>query len=339
MNKADAFMTSAELGKLPLILAICAGIFGYLAIKCIMGIGIFEAINEVWLWFRGYAQTSVKAKSDRDARRLARMNKDAKRKTWIYRYNVLMNDVLLDLGWRQMGVSNTGLTTMAIVVSVVLNVIGILFFKNAIMFVLGIICVYCIIMCALYSVSRSQARYRKSILMSAEDLLSASITDGVEKAIKNNMVQFDPMIKPDFEAFLFDRERLSIPIDVCIDRLNDRLGSRFDRWCSLAKTYALDYTDGLEDSFQILIEDNAIESELDEEIQEAVLEMNIDYFGVCGVLVAFFFMNLGMFDNMITFYFAGTGRLLIALYIIALIGGYIYTQYMSGKKLEGRSDS
>jgi hypothetical protein len=69
--------------------------------------------------------------------------------------------------------------------------------------------------------------------------------------------------------------------------------------------------------------------------------MNVDYFGVCGILIAFFLMTLGIFSkSMPKFYFGHWGgKLLLGLYIIALVGGYIYTQYMTGKKLEGRSDS
>jgi hypothetical protein len=341
MSSAEVYANSAEVGKLPLIFAILAGVFAYLALKNLMHMSILEVLNEIFVWFRGSTANVVKAKSEREAKRLARMSRDQKRKTWLFRYNILLNDILLDMGWKQMGVSVDGLTTLIIIISIVINALGIVIFQNALVFVIGVICVYCVVVCAMYSISRNKARYRKSVLMATEDLLCSSIQEGLVKCVKRNLAQFDPIVKDEFEAFIFDREQLAIPIDVCIDRLNDRLGSRFDNFCSLAKTFELDYTDGLEDSFQINIEDNAVESELDEEIYEAVFEMNVDYFGVCGILIAFFLMTLGIFSkSMPKFYFGHWGgKLLLGLYIIALVGGYIYTQYMTGKKLEGRSDS
>lgn len=332
-------LINAETGYWPLIFAVLAAIFAYLALKNFMHMGIFEVINEIYVAFKGNTSEFVKARSEREARRLARMNRDQRRKTLLFKYNSLLNDILLDLNWKQMGVSVDGLTTAVIILSIIINIVGIMVFKNILVFFIGFFCIYCVVICALYSISRGHARYRKSVLMATEDLLCSSIQDGLVYAIKNNIEQFDPEVKEAFESFLFDREHLSIPIDIAIDRLNDRLGSRFDNFCAMAKTYEMEYTEGLEDSFQINIEDNAVEAELDEEIYDAVLEMNTDYFGVCGLLVVFFAMTVGMFTGLPEFYFEGAGRILLAGYLILLVAGYIYTQYMSGKKLEGRSDT
>lgn len=322
-------------GSLPLIFCVLAVIFIYIALINLFGFNIFNAIDVLFDVFKSKTKSAVEEKSEIERLRTARMSRDRKKKSLYYKYRVFVNDLLLDMNWKQMGVTQEGLTTLCLICTVLINIFGIFVFRSALVFIIGLICVYIVIICTLYTFSRSRARYRKSVLMATEDMLCASIEGGLVKSVERNLEQFDPEVKPAFVSFLDDRKALSMPIDVCIDRLNMQLGSRFDRFCEMAKSFELDYIEGLEDSFQINIEDNAIEAELDAEKYDAIWEMNIDYFGVVGILLAFFLMTTFMVDSVPHFYFEGKGRFLLALYLVALVFGYIYTQYKQQQKFDG----
>lgn len=324
-----------DTGTLPVVFSIIAGVCFYVALCNFFHMNIFDAIDMVFNAFRAKTAETVETRSAIEKSKNARMSREQRKKSLSYKYRKFVNDLLLDMNWKQMGVIHEGLTTLCVILTILINLFGILVFRNPIIFAVGLICVYIVILCVLFTMSRSRARYRKSVLMATEDMLCASIELGLVKSVERNLEQFDPEVKPAFIAFLDDRKALSMPIDICIDRLNDQLGSRFDRFCEMAKSFELDYIEGLEDSFQINIEDNSIEAELDAERYDAILEMNVDYFGVVGLLVAFFAMTTTMIDALPEFYFKGAGRFFIAVYLVALVAGYVYTQHKQNEKFDG----
>jgi hypothetical protein len=196
--------------------------------------------------------------------------------------------------------------------------------------VLGV-ATYVVTVAILFSVSRSAHRTRKALLIAAEDLLCANMSKGLTAAIRENINQIDADIRDDFQAYLSDVD-CNMPTVEAIDRLNDRLGSKFDNFCEKAKDITENYQPGSEDAFLFNISSNAIETELDNEIYEAFTNANFDYFATLGLLVIFFFLTNSMYESMTEFYFHGTGRYFLGLYILVAIAVYIYTQWQGSRR-------
>lgn len=319
-------------GTIALICSAIAIIAIYIALRMFFGRSIFSALADVFSFFTSWTENQTVTISKKQDEKFKRMSNAAKKKSWAYKYKKLINDILLDMGWRQIGVTIEGLTTVCIIFTVLVSLVTGVVLKNILVALVMFIVVFLCIITVLFSISRNSHRKRKAILIASEDLLCSAMADGVYKAIKNNIHQLDPEVRPDFQCFLDDIDDYKISLDTAIDRLNDRLGSKFDNFCEKAKVMANNYQPGYEDSFLFNIEDNAIESELDYDVAQFAFNINMDYFATLGLLGVFFAVTLGMYDKMADFYFHGAGRFLIVLYIVVAIGVYIFTQVVQSKR-------
>lgn len=314
-----------------LVLATVAAIFAYHGLKFIFGISPLDSLIMVGKGLFGKTEEAVSRANESMRAKTARMSREAKKKSWSYKYQMLINDILLDLGWKQMGVTVEGLTILVLIATLMIEVLGWIVFKNLFMLIIVGIAAYAMILAILFTLSRSAHRTRKALLIAAEDLLCANMSKGLTYAIRANINQIDVEIRDEFQAYLNDID-CNMPTVDAIDRLNDRLGSKFDNFCEKAKDITENYQPGAEDSFMFNISSNAIETELDNEIYEANSKANMDYFATLILLVIFFFMTNSMSEAMTDFYFKGVGRFLLVLYVLAAIGVYIYTQWQGSRR-------
>lgn len=314
-----------------IVLCVFAVVFAYHGIKLLFGKSPLDALIEIAMGIFGKTASSVYKANESMRARTARMSREDRKKSWYYKYQVLLNDILLDLGWKQMGVTVEGLTIMVLIATLMLEVLGWIVFKNLFMLIIVGIATYATILAVLFSISRSTHRTRKALLIAAEDLLCANMSKGLTIAIRDNINQIDSEIRDDFKAYLNDID-CNMPVIEAIDRLNDRLGSKFDNFCSKAKDITENYQPGAEDSFMFNISSNAIETELDNEIYEANANANMDYFATLGLLGVFFFMTNSMYSSLREFYFKGPGKFFLVFYILAAIAVYIYTQWQGSRR-------
>lgn len=319
------------MGGLTMILAVMAGVFAYKGLSFIFGISPLNSILMIGKGLFGKTEEAVSKANESMRARTARMSREDKKKSWTYKYQILINDILLDLGWKQMGVTVEGLTILVLIATLMIEVLGWVVFKNLFMLIVIGIAAYATILAVLFTLSRSAHRTRKALLIAAEDLLCANMSKGLTYAIRANINQIDSEIRDEFQAYLNDID-CNMPTAEAIDRLNDRLGSKFDNFCEKAKDITDNYQPGAEDSFMFNISSNAIETELDNEIYEANANANMDYFATLALLVIFFFVTNSMSEAMTEFYFHGVGRFFLVLYILAAIAVYIYTQWQGSRR-------
>lgn len=314
-----------------LLLCVFAVIFAYKGIKYLFGRSPVDALIEIGRALFGRAETAVSRANESMRAKNARLSREARKKSWRYKYQVLLNDILLDLGWKQMGVTIEGLTLLILFATLLLEVLGWIVFKNIFVLIIVGFAAYATIIAVLFSLSRSAHRTRKALLISAEDILCANMSKGLTVAIRTNINQIDADIRDEFQAYLNDID-CNMPTIEAIDRLNDRLGSKFDNFCEKAKDITENYQPGSEDSFMFNIASNAIETELDNEIYEASSNAIMDYFATLILLIVFFFVTCGMYDSLKEFYFEGVGKFFLFLYILAALGVYIYTQWQCSRR-------
>ena len=315
-----------------MVLSFAAVVFGYLGLKRLMGIGLIDVIHYVGSAIADSTGKATLKVSDKTRRLNERMSDKQKRKSISYKYRVLVNDILLDLGWRQLNVSVEGLTTSLILIDALISVPLFILVKNPILSIVLAPVIYATLLAILFSISRSKHRTRKAILIATEDLLCSSMSKGLDLAIKDNLSQLDPSVKDCFQQYIDDVD-CNMPVLDAIDRLNDRLGSKFNDFCDKAKTMTINYQPGYEDSFLFNITHNAIESELDADIYEFASESNMDFFATVGLLAAFFGATTAMGEGAVEFYFRGIGRVLLVLYFLSIVSVYIFTQIQISKRV------
>jgi hypothetical protein len=158
------------------------------------------------------------------------------------------------------------------------------------------------------------------------------MSKGLINAVKTNLNQMDIEVRPDFQKFLDDIDN-RMDITIAIDRLNERLGSKFDNFCEKAKVMSLNYKQGYEDSFLFNVADNAVESRLDAEIDECFTNLNMDYFCTLALLVIFFVVMNSTLGNMTSFYLHTTlGKIIMFLYVALAAAVFVYTQIVQSKR-------
>ena len=316
---------------LVVIFCVFAVFLGYKGLGLIFGKTPLDSLILLGRSLFGKTEEAVTRANESMRAKTARMSREARQKSWTYKYQVLLNDILLDLGWKQMGVTIEGLTILIVIATLMIEVLGWIVFKNLFMLIVLGIAAYVTIVAVLFSMSRSAHRTRKALLIAAEDLLCANMSKGLTHAIRANINQIDVDIRDEFQAYLNDID-CNMPTIEAIDRLNDRLGSKFDNFCEKAKDITENYQPGAEDSFMFNISSNAIETELDNEIYEATFNANMDFFATLALLIIFFAMTNSMYLSLQEFYFEGPGRFFLFFYILAAIGVYIYTQWQTSRR-------
>lgn len=314
-----------------IIMAIAAVIFAYQSCKLIFRISPIDALILFSKMLMGNTAEYVTRLNESMRTRTLRMSKADKKKSWRYRYQMMINDILLDMGWRQAGITINGITMFSLTISLIVSALGFMAFNSVIMTFILFIAVYVVVIVALFTASREKHRNRKALLIQAEDALCSSMSNGLTEAIRLNIMQFDPEIRDEFQAYLDDID-CNMPITEAIDRLNDRIGTKFDNFCEKAKDFSTNYQPGSEDNFLFNITSNAIETELDNEIYEYAESANMDYFATLGLLAIFFFVTNGMYDGMTDFYFKGAGKFLLLMYILVAIAVYVYTQWQVSRR-------
>jgi len=327
-------LTSSAIKSIAIIMAVGAAIFGYNACRLLFHVSPLEALFNILALLFGGEGAAAKAMANLNASmksQTMRMSKDERKKSWKYKYQVLINDILLDMGWKQMGVTINGVSMIALIASLLVSAFGYMAVNNLFATLVLFIFMFVMTIVVLFSVSRGRHRERKALLIQAEDALCSSMQNGVVEAVRLNLSNFDPEIRGDFQSFLDDID-MNIPTIEAIDRLNDRLGSKFDNFCEKAKDITENYQPGSEDNFQFNITSNAIESELDNEIFEYAEAANLDYFCTLGLMVIFFFITNSMYAGMTEFYFEGPGRFLLVFYITIAALVYIFTQWETSRR-------
>lgn len=317
--------------SLVIVMCMAAGIFAHIFCKCVFRISPVDAIIMLIRILAGNTQEEITRLNNSMRARTIRMSKEERKKSWRYKYQSMLNEILLDMGWKQMGITIDAITMFAVTIAAIISALGYLAMKSIIMTIMVFIGVYVVTIVTLFTLSREKHRNRKALLIQAEDTLCSTMHNGLIEAVKQNITQFDPEIRDDFQAFL-DDINCNMPIIEAIDRLNDRLGSKFDNFCEKAKDYSLNYQPGSEDNFLFNITSNAIETELDNEIYEYASAANMDYFATLGLLIVFFFATNSMYEAMTEFYFEGPGRFLLMFYIMVAIAVYVYTQWQVSRR-------
>lgn len=166
------------------------------------------------------------------------MSTNERKKSLIYKYYNMMNNILISLNIASITNPETLLlliTILSLIVSVILC--------TGLGLILTIICwitVFSITHSILYFFSRTETIARVNAMIDAEDILGSNMERGIIVAVSENIEALNPRIQPLFRDFLFNINRLKMPMDKALRLLNISLGPQMDKFCENSLTFYID---------------------------------------------------------------------------------------------------
>lgn len=299
------------------------------------GVHISEYVHEFVTKFLGFVAVKARDSAIQNKRKIETMSVLQRKKSWLYRYYSFINEILLDMTWKQKGVTVEGLTAVVFIGTCIVSTFSLVTLRNVILVLMTAAMSFVLMIAFMFLMSRVGHRRRKKLLIQAEDLLCSSISVGLVKCIEDNMKQIPHELQPEFRKFLEQYVMQNMPIEKAINNLNNNLGSKFDKFCDKAINFEKSGANkGMQDLFRYNIEENSFTSELDMMCEVAFADMNMDFLASTGVIIGYIFFTVTAIPFVASFYTTGFGKAMIVLYAAILSGGFIFTQWLQSANFE-----
>lgn len=314
-------------------------ISAFVLARKLTGVHISEYLR---LWsgnFLGFVAVKARKSAIENKRRIETMSVLQRKKSKLYKYYSFVNEILLDMTWKQKGVTVEGLTAIVFIGTCIVSTVGLVTLRNLLLVAVTAAMAFTLMLAFMFLMSRVGHRRRKKLLIQAEDLLCSSISVGLVKCIEDNMKQIPYELQPEFRKFLDQYVMQNMPIEKALNNLNNNLGSKFDKFCDKAIQFEKSGANrGMQDLFRYNIEENSFTSELDMMCEVAFADMNMDLLASMGVIVGYIFFTITSIPFVASFYMQGAGKAMIVLYAGILSAGFIYTQWLQSANFsfEGR---
>ena len=303
--------------------------------KKLTGVEITEYLKAFLARFLGFVSKSARDAAVQNKRRIDTMSVVQRRKSPLYRYYAFVNEILLDMGWKQMGVTVEGLTAVVFLGTVIVSSTGLVVLQNIFLVIIAAIVSFAVMLAFMFLMSRVGHRRRKKLLIQTEDLLCSSISVGLVTCIEENMRQIPHELRPEFQRFIEQYTLQNMPIEKAIHNLNDNLGTKFDKFCDKAINFEKSGANrGLQDLFRYNIEENSFITELDMMCEVAFADMNRDLLATCLLLVGFIGFTIASMPFVASFYLTGFGKFLLIVYMVILSVGFIWMQWLQSANFE-----
>lgn len=321
-------MDSATFTKIVTIVCV---ILALQAVKAISGIGpiqLIKQLGESLLLILAKKAEKTKIKNEE---KFSVMNKKEKKQNSAYKIYSFINEILLDIGWKNKGITVEGFNMFIYLIVGILSIFSYAWLKN-LFFTAVLASVFLVLIYAItFLLSRLHHTKRKIALMDAEDFLSSSMSQGLVQAVKENYRMMDKTIQPVFEDFVCSIYDRNVDVFTAIDILNEQCGEQFDDFCEKAKIYERERRPGMENVFQYNIAKNAYVRELDRECSKTFGIMNKNFLMSIGIILGFIFYNMLAYEDIRKFYFSGFGKALLVFYFVVVAIAFIYIQFIQSK--------
>jgi len=321
-------MDSATFAKI--VIFVCT-ILVMQVIKLISGVGPLKLLKQLGDALLVLLAKLANKKRIKNEEKFALLNKKEKRKNKSYKLYAFINEILLDIGWRNKGITVEGFNMFIYLIVAVLSVFAYVWVKNVFLTAVLAVVLLLLIYAATFLVSRIHHTRRKIALMDAEDFLCSSMSKGVTQAIEENYRMMDKLVQPAFEDFVRSVYDRNVDVFTALDTLNEKCGEHFDDFCDKAKVFERERRPGMAEAFQYNIARNAYIRELDRECGKAFGLMNNNFLMSIGVIMGFIFYNMMAYADIREFYLSGPGKALLVFYFVVVAIAFIYIQYIQSK--------
>ena len=301
---------------------------GFLSL--VLGISIPEALETMLDALIQLSNKIVKAKelSENDIKLMSRASK---KKSLFYRFNVLIREMILDLGLNPMTISAGGFVNFLFFLSTGIGIVFGLISKSFAAFCILTVAAFAIILLALFIVTRSLHYNRIIALMEVENMLCTSMSHGVVQAVEYTVDKMPASVRVTFERFL---EEQALGIVPALDLLNKRLGKQFDSFCNSAKVLETTGTEGYYRVFEFNIKFNTKTLKLVNSAREKAKAKITDAVISALVLVIALVLFTFAFPTFATFLSSLLGRIFLVAYIMGIICIFLRIQIRINKGVD-----
>lgn len=256
---------------------------------------------------------------------------EKKIKSWRFRYFNFMNELLLDIGWREKGLTPERFTVLNALVCLMLCGVVSLVLPNIFMILYLFVIIFIMNVAIMFSVSRKGARDRLRKTIAAENLICGNISQGLYTAIKVNQDLFEGGAKEAFMNYIYRDENLHYPLAKNIAALNMELGNHSTGFCQRLYIYETEKRPGQQDMFRFIMQRNLREEERLAEADIYYGEMNFSYFVCAAILVVFLIMCMSSMPEVLEIYKLDIGKAIIILFFSLIAIGYVLVQALQSK--------
>ena len=323
MNNILSINTAVTLAVLLLVVII------FMGVAHIRKNSLKKDIKNIARWTLKGAGRFVR-KKERDLHRDLETGRKKDRKT--YRF---LNDLIIDIGLKRLGMTPYMFLFMVIVISFVLGALlsQILFggwgWTIVLFPISGIMTI-----CLLYTKANIEHDKRIDEIIEVECLISNTIRNGVVVAVRENITLMPEKVRGDYEQFLYDVQEHNFHIQVALEALADRLGSSSEEFIRKCIAFETNDESGLEDSFKDTVLINNIRMQQRIEMRKTFESVTRQF--AISVLMIFVFLGgvIAMYPVVRDFYFTNFfGQLLIIIDMLIVIGEFVYITYLRAKNV------
>lgn len=263
---------------------------------------------------------------------LQRMAFAKRSKKFFYRYQNFVNDILLDLKWKEKGLTVQTATVANVIESFAVGLICAFVFRSVFTIVMFMPLSFILNICLLFMISRNAHSYRVSLIRTAENTLCINMNLGIREAVKVSLNSLPVDIRYVFEEFLYNANNTGMGVIAAIDKLNDSLGSDFDSFCKKAKTITLNSSMSA-DIFLDNIKHNRARSEEEADVKKTYKELNTIFFLGVGAMFVFMGLVFTMVPSITEFLTSALGELWVFAIAFPIVIMFMNIQLQFSKKL------
>lgn len=240
-----------------------------------------------------------------------------------------VNNQLVALGLKRLGVSVVGYllfwAVISFIISVVLNLLtqmGVLFFPFMFLMIFVIILVMTRVMVS------ERMEMREADVMNAIDLIVPEVHNGVKNAIVTYKDNFAPSVKDDFQAFIINIQDRGYTFEDAMYILADNLGLVFNDFAQKAIYFEAVGEREMVEIFADITETNRLRRQLRDENNNQFAGLTASFVVSAGMTFAYFIFLMFTDDFSRTFFLTNTiGKflLLVIVCVVFAVLSYITT--------------
>lgn len=313
------------------VVLILASVLSYYIMRELTGVRITEVLVDFIAWALSFLSKTSRQEYLKSKQEFSRMSNIQKHKSWRYRYYAFVNDLLICLNLKSIGITVEGISIVIGLCALALTFGASMVINNIVLFIITFAITYVGIFAFLYLISRIGYRERKKEILETLDILCSVMSDGIVLAVKSSMHLIPPSIKPYFSKFLINIENLNKSMEESVMILNDDLGELFDEFCETVIMFEHDRAPGMDSLFSFIIADNAKELLRDKKIERESNKVNKDFAATCILLVLTVLYTIASYDFVRGVYQSSLGQFLLIAYVLLGLVVFIFTQYLMAK--------
>ena len=257
---------------------------------------------------------------------------EKRRRVKTYRF---LNDLIIDLGLKQIGATPYEFLFISLAGSFILAVVICQSLFGNIWMSLALFPIAFVgIMSLLYTKANVSHDTRIENVIEAENIICNNISGGVVVSVRSSLNVIPMQVRGEFKDFLDNIEHKNYHIKTALMELNQHLGVAADDFIKKCIVFEMEEEHGIVGMFKDVVEINNIKMEMRTEMKRKFEEVVTDF--VIGSTMIFLFLGgvLAVYTDVASFYFkTPIGQIILLIDALLVIGEFVFITYLRAKEL------